>query len=131
MINRRKFLGTGCAAALLMGAGVSNAESFVDTTAIGRAVGVTPSPRPAPSVSWTHDARIAGYGLRLARVDDIIKQATASHVFGIETDNDITGRYESFIDPAEKLKAIKAVAEKAHAAGNYTFVYISGLECIT
>ena len=33
--------------------------------------------------------------------------------------------------PTEKLKAIHAVAEKAHAAGNYAFVYIAGTECIT
>ena len=52
-------------------------------------------------------------------------------VFGIEVDNDIEGRYESFVDPTAKLKAIHAVAEKAHAAGNYAFVYIAGTECIT
>ena len=27
-------------------------------------------------------------------------------------DNDIPGRYESFLDPAEKLKAIRAVAKR-------------------
>jgi hypothetical protein len=80
---------------------------------------------------WTHFVRIGGYGLSLDRVDGIIKDATDSHVFGIETDNDIPGRYESFLDPAEKLRAIKAVAQKAHAVGNYAFVYIAGLECIT
>ncbi len=86
---------------------------------------------PAAAQDWTHYARIGGYGLSLDRVDDIIKSATETHVFGIETDNDIPGRYESFLDPAEKLKAIKAVAEKAHAVGNYAYVYIAGLECIT
>ncbi|MFB3923354.1 MAG: hypothetical protein ACE145_16650 [Terriglobia bacterium] len=75
--------------------------------------------------------RIGGYGLSLDRVDAIIKDAKDSHVFGIETDNDITGRYESFLDPTEKLEAIQAVAQKAHAAGNRAFVYIAGLECIT
>ncbi len=80
---------------------------------------------------WTHFVRIGGYGLTLGRVDGIVKDATDSHIFGIETDNDIPGRYESFLDPAEKLRAIKAVAQKAHAAGNYAFVYIAGLECIT
>lgn len=80
---------------------------------------------------WTHFVRIGGYGLSLGRVDEIIRDATDSHVFGIETDNDIPGRYESFLDPAEKLQAIRAVARKAHAAGNYAFVYIAGLECIT
>ena len=80
---------------------------------------------------WTHFVRIGGYGLSLDRVDAIIRDAVNSHVFGIETDNDIPGRYESFLDPRDKLRAIKAVAEKAHAAGNYAFVYIAGLECIT
>lgn len=80
---------------------------------------------------WTHFVRIGGYGLSLGRVDEIIRDATDSRVFGIETDNDIPGRYESLLDPAEKLRAIKAVAEKTHAAGNYAFVYIAGLECIT
>ena len=80
---------------------------------------------------WTHYVRISGNSLRLDRVDQIVQEATETHVFGIETDNDIPGRYESFLDPAEKLRAIRAVAEKAHAAGNYAFVYIAGLECIT
>lgn len=85
----------------------------------------------APRQDWTHRVRIGGYGLSHDRAEDIVRDATETHVFGIETDNDITGRYESFLDPTEKLKAIQAVAEKAHAAGNYAFVYIAGLECIT
>jgi hypothetical protein len=87
--------------------------------------------RPEPSRNWTHFVRIGGHSLRLDRVDEIVRSATDSHVYGIETDNDIPGRYESFLDPAEKLKAIRAVAAKAHAAGNKSFVYIAGLECIT
>jgi Glycosyl hydrolase-like 10 len=86
---------------------------------------------PSKPLPWTHYVRISGNSLRLDRVDQIVREATETHVFGIETDNDIVGRYESFLDPTEKLKAIKAVAEKAHAAGNYAFVYIAGLECIT
>jgi Glycosyl hydrolase-like 10 len=85
----------------------------------------------AKPLSWTHYVRISGNSLRLDRIDQIVREATETHVFGIETDNDIEGRYESFLDPTEKLKAIKAVAEKAHAVGNYAFVYIAGLECIT
>jgi len=69
--------------------------------------------------------------LRLDQVDRIVQSATEDHVFGIEVDNDIPGRYESFLDPTEKLKAIRALAGKAHAAGNHAFVYIAGLECIT
>ncbi len=87
--------------------------------------------QPQPQQNWTHFVRIAGHGLNLNNVDNIIKSATETHVFGIETDNDIPGRYESFLEPTEKLKAIKAVADKAHQVGNYAFVYIAGLECIT
>ncbi len=89
------------------------------------------SPPAATALPWTHYVRISGNPLRLDRVDQIVREATESHVFGIETDNDIEGRYESFLDPTEKLKAIKAVAEKAHAVGNYAFVYVAGTECIT
>lgn len=86
--------------------------------------------RPLP---WTHYVRISGNPLRLDRVDQIIKEATETHVFGIETDNDIEGHYESFskADPSEKLAAIREVADKAHAIGNYAFVYVAGFECIT
>src|SRR6185436_17259597 len=49
----------------------------------------------------------------------------------IEVDNDIPGRYESFLDPKAKLEAIKAVADAAHKVGNYAYVYIAGTECIT
>jgi hypothetical protein len=80
---------------------------------------------------WTHFVRMAGHGLRSDNADRIVSSATESNVFGIEVDNDIPGRYESFVNPAEKLKAIRAAAEKAHAAGNYAFVYIAGTECIT
>ena len=80
---------------------------------------------------WTHYVRIAGHGLRADNADQIVRGATDTNVFGIEVDNDIPGRYESFVDPTEKLKAIHAVAEKAHAAGNFAFVYIAGTECIT
>jgi len=87
--------------------------------------------RAAGAEDWTHFVRIGGYGLRLNNVDEIVRNAAETGVFGIETDNDIPGRYQSLLDPTEKLKAIKAVAERAHAAGNYAFVYIAGLECIT
>jgi len=93
-------------------------------------MGFCQSDSPPPQ-DWTHYVRIGGYGLSLDRAEDIVRDAEKTHVFGIETDNDITGRYESFLQPDEKLKAIQAVAEKAHAAGNYAFVYIAGLECIT
>ena len=81
--------------------------------------------------NWTNYVRIGAYGLGKTAADDIVANATASKVFGIEVDNDIPGRYESFLDPTDKLKAIRAVAEKAHRVGNRAFVYIAGTECIT
>ena len=81
--------------------------------------------------NWTNYVRIGAYGLQKNTAQDIVANATASQVFGIEVDNDIPGRYESFLDPTEKLKAIRAVAEQAHRAGNRAFVYIAGTECIT
>lgn len=81
--------------------------------------------------NWIHYVRIAAHSLKGGDADEIVRQAQADHVFGIEVDNDITGRYESFLDPTAKLAAIREVAEKAHAAGNRAFVYIAGTECIT
>ena len=87
--------------------------------------------RAQQALDWTHFVRIAGNGLRLQNVDQIVKSAADTNVFGIEVDNDIPGRYESFLDPTEKLAALRAMAEKAHAAGNFAFVYVVGTECIT
>src|SRR5271169_5040309 len=80
---------------------------------------------------WANYVRIGAYGLRGGDAAEIVRKAQASNVFGIEVDNDIPGRYESFLDPAAKLKAIHDVAEAAHKAGNHAFVYIAGTECIT
>jgi len=84
-----------------------------------------------PAQNWTHFVRIGAYGLRSDNAEAIVRDAQASDVFGIEVDNDIPGRYESFLDPTEKLKAIHAVAVRAHEAKNKAFVYIAGTECIT
>ena len=84
-----------------------------------------------PNQNWTNYVRIGAYGLGSDNAERIVQSAQEDGVFGIEVDNDIEGRYESFVNPEEKLKAIHAVAEKAHAAGNYAFVYIAGTECIT
>jgi len=81
--------------------------------------------------TWTNYVRIGAYGLKGGDAQEIVHKAQASNVFGIEVDNDIPGRYESFLNPEEKLKAIRGVAEAAHQAGNYAFVYIAGTECIT
>ena len=93
--------------------------------------GVLQANPPAADQNWTNYARIGAYGLRSGNAEHIVRSAQEDGVFGIEVDNDIEGRYESFVDPDAKLKAIREVAEKAHAAGNYAFVYIAGTECIT
>ena len=52
------------------------------------------------------------------RDDQIVRKAAEDHVFGIEVDNDIPGRYESFLDPTAKFKVIRTVSEQAHKANN-------------
>jgi hypothetical protein len=89
------------------------------------------APREGDGQNWTHRVRIGGYGLERTQPAAIVADAVDSHVFGIEVDNDITGRYESFLDPDAKLAAIREVAQRAHAAGNRAFIYIAGTECIT
>src|ERR1700687_6273811 len=73
---------------------------------------------------WTHTVRIGACGLQSGNAEQIVRRAQKDGVCGIEVDNDIPGRYESFVNPEEKLKAIREVAEKAHQAGNRAFVYI-------
>ena len=98
-------------------------------------LGVVPASnqdKPNPTKQdWTHFVRIGAYGLQNGSAEQIVRRAKASGVFGIEVDNDIPGRYESFLHPEEELKAIRALAQAAHRAGNYAFVYIAGTECIT
>jgi len=80
---------------------------------------------------WTHYVRTSGHGCEMDQLHAIMNDARQTHLFGIEVDNDITGRYNSFLVPDLKLRAIKAMADSAHAANNYAFVYTAGLECIT
>lgn len=87
--------------------------------------------RDANQQDWTNYVRIGAYGLKGGDALEIVRKAQASGVFGIEVDNDIPGRYESFLNPEEKLKAIHDVAQAAHKVGNPAFVYIAGTECIT
>jgi hypothetical protein len=91
-------------------------------------IGATPD---TANQNWTNYVRIGAYGLKGGDALEIVRKAQASNVFGIEVDNDIEGRYESFLHPEEKLKAIREVAEAAHKVGNHAFVYIAGTECIT
>lgn len=88
-------------------------------------------PQSDQQLDWTHFVRIGAYGLGRHSAAEIVRDAEATGVYGIEVDNDIPGRYESFLDPTEKLAAIHDVAEAAHRAGNKAFVYIAGTECIT
>ncbi len=81
--------------------------------------------------NWTHYVRIAGHGLNLNNIDNIISSVQETHVFGIEVDNSLTGYYESFLDPTEKLAAIEEMAKRAHGINNYAFIYTEGLETIT
>src|SRR5438094_9953074 len=58
---------------------------------------------------WTHFVRIGGFGLGLEGVDANVRGAVSSHVVGIETDPDIPGGYERFLDPGDKLRALQTV----------------------
>ncbi len=84
-----------------------------------------------PQRDWMRRVRIAAWGLTPDNAKQIVQQAQASGVYGIEVDNDIPGRYESLLDPSEKLAAIHSAAAEAHRTGNKAFVYIAGLECIS
>ena len=94
------------------------------------AAGLIAAPR-SEQQDWSNYVRIGAYGLRGGDAADIVHRAQESGVSGIEVDNDIPGRYESFLNPEAKLKAIRDVAEAAHKVGNHAFVYIAGTECIT
>jgi hypothetical protein len=112
------------------GAGMTRKALFAFLSLFLFALGLVAAP-DSEKQNWTNYVRIGAYGLRGGDALEIVHKAQASGVFGIEVDNDIPGRYESFLNPEEKLKAIREVAEAAHQAGNYAFVYIAGTECIT
>jgi len=71
----------------------------------------TAAAQSAPRQDWSQYVRIAGHG----SVPAIIAESKGSNVSGIEVDNDIPGRYESFLDPDAKLKAIREAAAAAHS----------------
>jgi hypothetical protein len=100
-------------------------------TLIGVALPLSAQTRSPIDQDWSHYVRIAGHGLSHQSIPAIIEESQRSHVFGIEVDNDVPGRYESFLKPDEKLDAIRKASAAAHAIGNKSFVYIAGLECIT
>jgi hypothetical protein len=83
------------------------------------------------SREWMKRVRIGAYSLTSENAEQIVQQAEASGVYGIEVDNDIPGRYESLLAPADKLVAIRRVADAAHRARNKAFVYVAGFECIS
>ena len=123
MLTRREFLQTQMMGITLL---IVDPSHLMGST-VGQAGGST---RPMP---WTHYVRIGGASTRPSEINQSVKAAEETHVFGIKIDNDITGRYDSFRqpNPTDKLDAIRQVAEQAHATGNYAFVYIAGFECIT
>ena len=81
--------------------------------------------------AWLRKVRIAAYPVSTAEAERIVQQATESHVYGIEVDNDIPGRYESLLHPEQKLDALRKVSAAAHRHGNKIFVYVAGTECIS
>src|SRR5438270_10716248 len=93
----------------------------------------------APSVSktqeeiehWTNFVRIGGYGLEDDNADAIVREAQLSHVYGMEADVFVVGRYPNFLDPRKNLSSIHAHAEAAHTVGNKAFIYMAGTDCIT
>ncbi|HEY1808055.1 MAG TPA: hypothetical protein VGG42_05795 [Acidobacteriaceae bacterium] len=112
-------------------------RAFVRTTAwvfvlaLISSAGLSAQSFDGPGRAWMRKVRIAAYPLTPTNGQQIVEQARTSGVYGIEVDNDIEGRYESFLDPTVKLEAIRRVAEAAHKAGNKAFVYIAGTECIS
>lgn len=90
-----------------------------------------PLPAQQQGREWLSRVRIGAYSLTPNNAEQIVQQAQASGVYGIEVDNDIPGRYESLGDPKEKLEAIRRVAVAAHRVKNKAFVYVAGFECIT
>ncbi len=46
-------------------------------------------------------------------------------------DNSLTGYYECFLNPTQKLAAIEVLAKRAHEINNHAFIYTEGLETIT
>jgi hypothetical protein len=106
--------------------------AFVCAVCFCQAVGQTVEiSRDRDPHAWLRKVRIAAYSLNKDNAARIVDEATKDGVYGIEVDNDITGRYESLLDPTEKLMAIRAVSAAAHRHKNKTFVYIAGLECIS
>src|SRR5215475_13620968 len=122
VLGRRRFTGRG----VFFVGGLSVSLALLGLLVVGTSAAIASDPE-----DWTKHVRIAAYGLRSDNAGQIVQDAARDGVFGIEVDNDIPGRYESFLDPEAKLAAIRAVAAKAHAAGNKAFVYIAGTECIT
>ena len=79
------------------------------SSVLGAAMVLIAAPYPSGQ-DWANYVRIGAYGLKGGDASRIVQAAQDSGVFGIEVDNDIPGRYESFANPEEKLKAIHDVA---------------------
>ena len=82
---------------------------------------LTSSIGEGPQQNWTHKVRIAAFSLNRGDADQIVRKAAEDHVYGIEVDNDIPGRYESFLEPTEKLKVLRTVSQQVHKANNKVY----------
>jgi hypothetical protein len=80
---------------------------------------------------WPHWVRLCGNGIGLGRAELVVKAAVDSGCYGLEVDNDPTGRYDSFLDPSRKLEELRQAAAAAHRSHNPVFAYLAGTECIT
>jgi hypothetical protein len=47
---------------------------------------------------WTNLVRTAGHGCQIEMLGRVMEDARKTHLFGIEVDNDIPGRYNSLLD---------------------------------
>lgn len=80
---------------------------------------------------WSHWVRLCGNGLSRGNSERLVRSANRSGVYGIEVDNDVTGRYDSFLDPTAKIFELKEAVAAAHRAHQPVFSYVAGTECIT
>ena len=79
------------------GAGMTRKALFAFFSLFLFAVGLVAAP-DSEKQDWTNYVRIGAYGLKGGDALEIARKAQASGVFGIEVDNDIPGRYESFLN---------------------------------
>ena len=82
-------------------------------------------PDPAEQ-NWTHTVRIGAYGLHGGDAGPHRSQRPGRWRIRNRSRQRYPGPLRELLNPDEKLKAIREVAEKAHAAGNRAFRLCSG-----